>query len=162
MDGSIKLPLFVIGKSKKLRAFKNVTVPVKYTAKKKAWMTGALFEDRMRKLDRRMRLESPPCGQLPSSPFHRNEQCGIDFFCHQTLQVSQPMNACIIKNLKFHYRFILANRCLETADNDMPFSWDILAAVIALKRAWMKVTSQTIANCYMNAIFKASEEAHLI
>ena len=71
------------------------------------------------------------------------------------------MDAGIIKNLKFHYRFILANRPLETADNDTPFSLDILDAVIALKRAWMKVTAQTIANCYMDAKSKASEEAHL-
>ena len=64
-----------------------------------------------------------------------------------------------IKNLNFHYRFILANRCLETVDNDTHFSWDILDAVIALKRiAWLKVTAKTIENCYMNARFKASEE----
>ena len=119
MDGSDKLPLIVIGKSKKPRAFKNVTLPVEHTANKKAWMTGALFEDLMRKLD------------------------------------------SIIENLKFHYRFILANRRLETADNDTSFSWDILNDVIALKRAWMKLTVQTIATCYINARFKASEEAHL-
>ena len=59
MDGSDKLPLFVIGKSAKPRAFKNVAkVPVEYTSNKKAWMTGAIFEDWCRKLDRRMRLEN--------------------------------------------------------------------------------------------------------
>ena len=57
MDGSDKLPLFVIGKSKRPRAFKSVTVPVEYTANKKAWMTGALFKDWMKKLHRRMRFE---------------------------------------------------------------------------------------------------------
>ena len=51
MDGSDKLPLFVIGKSKRPRAFKNVTVPVKYTANKKTWMTEELVENWMRKLD---------------------------------------------------------------------------------------------------------------
>ena len=58
------------------------------------------------------------------------------------------MDAGIIKNLKFPYRFIyvLANRHLETADNDTPFFWDIIDDVIALKRAWMKVTAQSIAN----------------
>ena len=65
MDGSVKLSSFVIGKSKRPRVFKNVTVPVEYTANKKTWMTRALFEDWMRKLDKRMRLEgrhSPFCG----------------------------------------------------------------------------------------------------
>ena len=35
MDGSDELPLVVIGKGKRPRAFKNVTVTVEYTAKKK-------------------------------------------------------------------------------------------------------------------------------
>lgn len=42
MDGSEKLPLFVIGKSLKPRCFKNATIPVDYTANSKAWMTGKL------------------------------------------------------------------------------------------------------------------------
>ena len=44
MDGSDKLPQFVIGKSHKPRAFKNVKVPVEYVANKSAWMTSLLFE----------------------------------------------------------------------------------------------------------------------
>ena len=51
MNGSDKLPLFVIGKSKRSLCLQNVTVPVEYTSNKKAWMIGALFEDWMRKLD---------------------------------------------------------------------------------------------------------------
>ena len=41
-----KLELFVIGKSKKPRCFKNVKrFPCRYKAQKKSWMTGVLFED---------------------------------------------------------------------------------------------------------------------
>ena len=57
MDGSGKLPLLVIGKSAKTRAFKDVKVPVNYTSNKKAWMTGAFFEDWMRQLDKKMTLK---------------------------------------------------------------------------------------------------------
>lgn len=39
-SGTEKLPLFVIGKSKKPRCFKNARIPVEYAANKKAWMTG--------------------------------------------------------------------------------------------------------------------------
>jgi len=39
MDGSEKIPLFVIGKSKKPRCFRNAKIPVEYEANKKAWMT---------------------------------------------------------------------------------------------------------------------------
>lgn len=40
-DGSEKFPLFVIGKSKNPRCFKNIkTLPAVYEANKKSWMTG--------------------------------------------------------------------------------------------------------------------------
>ena len=53
MYGSDKLPLFVIGKSAKLRAFKGVKVP----AKTKAWMTEVIFEHWMRQFDKKMTLK---------------------------------------------------------------------------------------------------------
>ena len=119
----------------------------------------------MKKLDKRMRLEGRHIASFvdnfPAHLFIKMSNAELIFLPPNTTSVTQPMDADIIKNLEFHYRFILANRRLETADNDTPFSWDILDAVIALKRAWMKVTAQTITNCYMNARFKASEKAHL-
>ena len=43
-DGSEKLPLLVIGKSKKPRCFENVnSLPVVYDASKKAWMNSTIF-----------------------------------------------------------------------------------------------------------------------
>lgn len=47
-SGDHKLPLFVIGKSKKPRAFKNInmeTLPVYYRAQKSAWMDCFLFKE---------------------------------------------------------------------------------------------------------------------
>ena len=53
-NGSEKLPLFVIGKSIKPRCFKNVkTLPVEYTANKKAWMVATTFTDWLLKSDKR-------------------------------------------------------------------------------------------------------------
>ena len=43
-NGSEKLPLLVIGKSKNPRCFKSVgSLPVEYTSSKKAWMNADLF-----------------------------------------------------------------------------------------------------------------------
>ena len=42
MTGTEKLPLLVIGKSKKPRCFKGATAPLDYTANAKAWMTGGI------------------------------------------------------------------------------------------------------------------------
>ena len=42
MDGTEKLPVYVICKSMNPRCFKNVRVPVEYHANKKAWMISIL------------------------------------------------------------------------------------------------------------------------
>ena len=49
--------------------------------------------------------------------------------CHHCSQVDVE----IIKNLKFHCRYTLANRKLEASVGVAPFSWNILDAIIALK-----------------------------
>ena len=47
-----KLPIFVIGKSKRPRCFKNLkSLPCQYTAQKKSWMDSEIFEDWVRKID---------------------------------------------------------------------------------------------------------------
>ncbi|XP_037567787.1 tigger transposable element-derived protein 4-like [Dermacentor silvarum] len=57
MTGTEKIPLFVIGKSQKLRCFRNIrTLPADYAANKKARMTGELFKQWLRKLDQKFEL----------------------------------------------------------------------------------------------------------
>ncbi|GKD13484.1 CENP-B homolog protein 2-like protein [Tanacetum coccineum] len=56
-DGSEKLPLWIIGKYAKPRCFKNVnlnSLNCEYRANKRAWMTGVLFEEYVRQLDKKM------------------------------------------------------------------------------------------------------------
>ena len=46
MDGSHKMELLVIGKSKNPHAFKRVSkVPVNYTASASSWMTTEIFKE---------------------------------------------------------------------------------------------------------------------
>ena len=53
--GTRKLPLLLIGKSANSRCFKNVkNLPIAYKSNKKVWMTSALFEEWIRKLDWKM------------------------------------------------------------------------------------------------------------
>ena len=104
----------------------KMSLPVEYTTNKKAWMTRALFEDWMKKLDRRMRLESRQIALLvdncPVHPSIERSNVELIFLPPNTTSVPQSMDADIIKIHKFYYRFILANRRLKTADNDTPFS----------------------------------------
>ncbi|GKF81012.1 CENP-B homolog protein 2-like protein, partial [Tanacetum coccineum] len=56
-DGLEKLPLWIIGKYAKPRCFKNVnlnSLNCEYHANKRAWMTGVLFEEYVRQLDKKM------------------------------------------------------------------------------------------------------------
>ena len=49
-----KLPMLVIGKSKKPRCFKGVrNFPCRYRSQKKSWMDGTLFEEWVREQDRK-------------------------------------------------------------------------------------------------------------
>ena len=53
-----KFEMFVIGKSKKPRCFKNVKrIPCRYRAQKKSWMTGVLFEDWVRTFESSFRAQ---------------------------------------------------------------------------------------------------------
>ena len=53
-----KLPMFVIWKSKNPRCFKNVKhLPCEYKSQKKSWMNSEIFEEWVRKLDRKFRAD---------------------------------------------------------------------------------------------------------
>ncbi|XP_072173833.1 tigger transposable element-derived protein 4-like [Diadema setosum] len=153
MDGSNKLPLFVVGKSKRPPAFKNVkNLPVAYKANKKAWMTGALFEEWLRKLDGKMegRKIAMVINNCPAHPHIKLENIKLVFLPPNTTSLTQPVDGGVIRNLKQHYRHILAFRRLAAADGGVPFKWDLLDAIIALKTAWNRVSQQTIAHVYRN------------
>ncbi|UYV65953.1 hypothetical protein LAZ67_3005994 [Cordylochernes scorpioides] len=51
MNGSEKLPLLYIGKYRRPRCFHGMNIPSNYYFNKKAWMTGAIFTDWLKKLD---------------------------------------------------------------------------------------------------------------
>lgn len=158
MDGSEKMPLFVIGKSKNPRALKNVKIPVRYTANKKAWMRSDIFESEMRRFDGQMKLQNRKIAMLvdncPAHPLLEDLQnIELIFLPPNTTSVVQPMDSGIIKNLKFFYRRILAGRRLEAAESNSAFNWSILDCLIALKSSWSMVKQSTIANCWKNAGF---------
>ena len=53
-----KLPMFVIWKSNNPHCFKNVKhLPCEYKSQKKSWMNSEIFEEWVRKLDRKFRAD---------------------------------------------------------------------------------------------------------
>ena len=135
MDGSDKLPLFLICKTQRPRAFKNVKVPV---ANEKALMTDALFESRLRTLDRLFRLEGRKIAMVidncPAHPSIQVTNIRLLFLPPNTTSHTQPMDSGIIKNLKYHYRKIKSNQSFMEL-------WNLLDAVVALKASWKRVTA---------------------
>ncbi|XP_060759521.1 tigger transposable element-derived protein 4-like [Neoarius graeffei] len=163
MDGSDKLPMFVIGKSQKPRAFKGCRqIPLEYTANKKAWMTSRLFEEWLKKLDSCMvRGNRKICMIVDSCPAHPDidlQNIELVFLPPNTTSVTQPMDGGIIKNLKFYYRRILATRRLKAAEKDEQFKWDLLDALFAIKTAWANVKTSTIINVYRKVGFISTYE----
>ena len=54
-----KLPMFIIGKSKSPRCFKNLKqLPCRYRGQKKSWMDSDLFEEWVRELDRKFEQQN--------------------------------------------------------------------------------------------------------
>ena len=99
LDGSEKMRPFVIGKTLKPRCFKHFRpeLYVDYTANKKAWMNGELFEEWIKKLDRKMGfqgrqilllLDNAPSHILPSL---KNVQ--VHFLPPTTTSHLQPLDA---------------------------------------------------------------------
>uniref|UniRef100_A0A8C4QV77 HTH CENPB-type domain-containing protein n=1 Tax=Eptatretus burgeri TaxID=7764 RepID=A0A8C4QV77_EPTBU len=166
MDGTDKLPLYAIGKSKNPRAFKSVKhLPVAYSANKKAWITSALFEQWLVKLNRCMSLEKHKIAfvvdNCPAHPACQLENIELVFLPPNTTSHTQPMDGGVIRNLKLHYRQILATRRLNAADEGIPFKWDLLDVLIAAKTAWGKVSNATIVNCFRSVGFvNADHSAH--
>lgn len=169
MSGSDKQKLLIIGKSQKPRCFKNVNIDhlgVTYRWNSKAWMTGELFNEWVRKFDLVMRsarrqvlllLDNCSAHQLTFHP----SNVEIRFLPPNTTASLQPMDQGIIQNLKVHYRGLVLRRYIAEveAGTNSSYRINLLDAIRYLVRAWDMVTQTTIANCFRKAGFHVSEAA---
>jgi hypothetical protein len=119
MTGKEKTPLLIIGKSLHPRCFKGVrTLPTKYTANKRAWMTSQLFEKELIEWDHELQEENRQIlvvvDNCPSHPKDLNtklKNINLQFLPPNLTSLIQPMDAGIIRNTKYHYRKVCF--CLE-------------------------------------------------
>ena len=65
----------------------------------------------------------------------------------------QPMDAGIIKNVKYFYRTEIIRRKINSIDCGVELDINLLQAIIMLDKAWAKVTSNTIRNCFRHVGF---------
>ena len=146
-NGSEKLPLFVIGKSIKPRCFKNVkTLPVEYTANKKAWMMATTFTDWLLKSDKHFlrvkRKVAIIIDNCPSHPDVKLRAIKLIFLPPNTISILQPCDQGIMQNLKFYYRKQLLRKYLIAIEAKEDFCINILYALHMLRTAWNLVKSK--------------------
>ncbi|XP_057290339.1 tigger transposable element-derived protein 4-like [Hydractinia symbiolongicarpus] len=130
-----KLPMFVIGKSKKPRCFNNIKhLPCQYTSQKKSWMNSEIFENWVRKLDQEFRVDG------------RKIVLIID---------NCPAHPSISNLRNIHLVFLPPNttsvpRCHTKSKSALPKESCTFAVhgMKILADSWEAVTKQTIINCF--------------
>lgn len=164
-----KMPLVVIGKSEKPRAFKNVkTLPVEYYSQKKAWMDSSIFEKLLVKFDRQMSAQNRNVvlflDNCSAHPKIRLKNVTLKFFPPNVTSRCQPMDMGIIHSLKCHYKNEVQKRRIQAlnCDADAPHV-NLLEALYILKKSWENnVSRRTIQNCFRKAGFNVSLEVEEI
>ena len=122
-----QLPLLVIGKSKFPRCFRGENIPIEYLANKNAWMNGEIFTQYVTKFDRRMKRDNRKIALIVDNcTAHPTDIQGLQavklcFLPPNTTAKLQPMDAGIIRNLKYHYRIDFIKRKIDSIDNNQEF-----------------------------------------
>ena len=150
-----KLPLLVIGKSAKPRAFKGAkSLPVQYESNRKAWMTQAIFSEWLKKLDRKMVQKKRKIALIldncTAHPQLEMNNIKLIFLPRNTTSKTQPCDAGIIQNVKVHYKSRLVRRMVQAFDSNEEFEFNLLDALYLLRNSWDSVKAETIKNCFQN------------
>ena len=150
-----KLEMFVTGKSKKPRCFKNVRqLSCRYRAQKKSWMTGVLFEEWVRKLDSSFRAQSRRVALLIDNCLAHPEiknltNINLIFLPPNTTSVLQPMDQGVIRSLKVHYRKKVVRLCIKAVERNKPLpKISILQAMKHLLSSRNAVSKETTVNYF--------------
>jgi hypothetical protein len=120
-----KLPMFVIGKSKKPRCFKGVrNLPCRYRSQKKSWMDSAHFEEWVREQDRKFECEGRKVALIvdncPAHPTISNlKAINLVFLGPNTTCKTQPMDQGVIRSIKAFYRGATVRKYIDAVEKGM-------------------------------------------
>lgn len=162
MNGTEKIKILVIGKSKKPRCFRGVkSLPVDYKSNKRAWMTGQIFEEWMVKLDKKFTAAGRKviffvdnCPAHPKDIQSKLKSIELAFFPPNMTSKLQPLDQGIIRCLKAHYRNRVLKEAIFRIEKNCKCDINVLECINHLSRAWdIDVTSQTISNCFTKSGF---------
>lgn len=163
-NGQHKLPLMIVGKSKKPRSFKNVILPeLHYRASKNAWQTRELFKEwfydvfipQVKKYLIGKNLPPKAVLLLDNATAHCDEvqlisddgNISVFFFPPNTTAILQPLDQHVIKTLKQVYRKkLLFDLISKTGDNlnDKLNEINLKDVVFLITEAWNEVSETVI------------------
>ena len=162
-----KLPMFVIGKSVKPRCFKHVkSLPCRYRAQPKSWMSSFLFHEWVKELDSKFEKENRRIvivGNCPAHPIVDGlKAIEVVFLPPNTTSKTQPMDQGVIRSLKVKYRRKIIKPLIRAVDikKKLPQT-SILDAMQLLQSAWSEISELTIKNCFRKSGIseKSAEQA---
>ena len=117
-----KLPMFVIGKAKNPRCFKNVKfLPCRYRNQRKSWMDGKSFEEWLRELDRKFAFEGRNVTfVIDNCPVHPQidnlKAIKLYFLPPNTNSKTQPMDQGVIRSLKAKHRNNVVRKIIQSVE----------------------------------------------
>lgn len=167
-DGSDKLPLLIIGKTRQSRSLQGYEVDIKldidYTHSKSGWMTSAIYCDWLACLDDRMRDEGRHILLLVDNVSSHDDSgvrltnVRVERLPPNTTAVLQPMDQGIIASLKKRYmkkktmatlHNFLASRGNSVYTKKKPI--DMLSAFTWCADAWEEMPAELISNCWRHS-----------
>ena len=116
-----RLPMFVIGKTNKLRCFKGViNLPYRYRAQRKSWMTAELFKEWARQLERKFSAANRKIALIINNctahPHLELNSIELIFLPSNTKSYTQPMDQGMIRVLKAKYRSLAVRKHIDHID----------------------------------------------
>ena len=164
-----KLPMFVIGKARNPRCFKNVKkLPCRYRAQKKSWMDSILFEEWVREINKMFQAEERNVllivDNCPAHPTIEGlSNLKLIFLPPNTTSVTQPMDQGVIWCLKAHYSKRLVKLILCNLDSNKPLpKISLITALQLLVSAWNEVSKATIVNCFRKSKISEKDQKNAV
>lgn len=141
--------------------------PTKYEANKKAWITQALFEDFLRQLNKKMKLQNRKIilfiDQCTVHPDLQLSNVRVIFFPANCTSKLQPCDLGIIRSFKVFYRKQLVRKAVAELENGnlndvFKLKLSVLEAMHFISASWRNVTQQCISHCFEENGIAASNE----
>lgn len=157
-DGKDKLRPYMLGATNPPWIQKtNQSLPVEYDCNTKGWMTLVKFEEWLSRWNEKLINEGRIIALLMDNCSSHNVSkvfSNIDIIKlpRNTTPLSQPMNQSVIKTVRTKYRTKLVKWGLEKLEKTGEFPvMDLKGAINMFGDSWEEISSQTIANCFLNS-----------